>query len=378
MILISAGPSPGVLQTPEIARQIIAARHPVEVVFEPETHRFIGRAAFADPASVVSAPTSSPEAILFAPATAGTVARLAHGLNFGWIGELYAGSRCPVFVAPDLDETTAKHPAVVENLETLRSDGFAVIGTGAFDSAYEVSSAVLGGLGGPLSGKRIVVTAGGTREPIDSVRFVGNRSSGKMGLAVARVARRLGASVVLVAANIAEIEPGVETHVVESVGELREATLRLVEGADALVMAAAVSDFRPAKVAETKLRRRDGLVVEMVATEDILKEVRRRNASLFVVGFAASHGDPRPDAREKLVSKGADLLVGNDISGAGIGFGADDNEVYIVGDGLERFVSRTTKARVARAILDLVVDGIHKERHIQNGAGEDDGGHDAG
>ena len=363
MILISAGPSPKVLQTPEIARQISAAGHPVEIILEPETHRFIGRAAFADPASVVSAPTAPPEAIILAAATAGTIARLAHGLSFEWNYEFNTRGVRPVFVAPDLDEATAKHPAVVENLETLRSDGCMVVGTGVFASAYAVSAAVLGGLGGPLAGKRIVVTAGGTRESIDSVRFVGNRSSGKMGLAVAREARRLGASVVVVAANIAEVEPGMETHAVESVEELREATLRLVEGADALVMAAAVSDFRPAKVAGTKLRRRDGLMIEMVATEDILKEVRRRNAGLFVVGFAASHGDPRPDAREKLRSKGTDLLVGNDISRPGAGFGADENEVYIVGEGTERFVSQTTKIEVARAILEAMVAGIQKGRH---------------
>lgn len=365
MILISAGASQGVLRLPEIAQQISAAGHPVEVILEPEAQRFIGRAAFADPVSVVSEPTSTPEAVLFAPATTATLARLAHNLDFGPVSDLYAGGLRPAFVVPDLDEGTARHPAVVENLNTLCDDGCVVIGEGgASASAVEVSSAVLGGLGGPLTGLRVVVTAGGTREPIDSVRFVGNRSSGKMGLAVAREARRLGASVVVVAANVEGEEPGVETHTVESVEELREATLRLVEGADALVMAAAVSDFRPANVVETKLRRRDGLVVEMVATEDILKEVRRRNPGLFVVGFAASHGDPRPDAREKLRSKGTDLLVGNDISRPGTGFGADENEVYIVGEGTERFVSRTTKTEVARTILDTMVVGIQEGRHI--------------
>jgi len=361
VILISAGASSGILSIPEIARQISAAGHPVEIILEPETHRFIGRAAFADPVSVVSEPTKTPKAILFAPATAITLARLAHGLETGVAGELYTGGLRPVFVAPDLDQATANHPAVIENLKNLRADGCVVV-DGLRAPTVEVSSAVLGGLGGPLAGLRVVVTAGGTREPIDSVRFVGNRSSGKMGLAVAREARRIGASVVLVAANIGEAEPGVKTYAVESVGELREATLRLVEEADALVMAAAVSDFRPANVAETKLRRRDGLVIEMVATEDILKEVRRRNPNLFMVGFAATHGDPRPDAREKLRSKGTDLVVGNDISRPGTGFGADENEVYVVGEGMERFVSRSTKTEVARAILNAMVIGIQEGR----------------
>jgi len=364
VILISAGASRRALKIPEISDQISAAGHPVEVILELDTERFIGRAAFADPVSVVTEPTQNPEAILFAPATSATLARLAHGLTSGAAGELYASGLQPAFVALDLDEATSKQPAVLENLDFLREVGCKVIGTDTnFPSTMEISSVVLGGLGGLLAGLRVLVTAGGTREPIDSVRFVGNRSSGKMGLAVAREATRMGATVTLVAANIESIEPGVETHAVESVDDLREATLRLAEDSDVLVMAAAVSDFTPATVAKTKLRRRDGLVVEMVATEDILKEVRQQNPKLFVIGFAASHGDPRADAREKLRSKGTDLLVGNDISRSDMGFESDDNEVYIVGEETEIFVSRTSKTEVARAILDCMLDGIQKGRH---------------
>lgn len=350
---------------PEISAQLSATGESVEIILEPDTNRFIGRAAFADPASVVSTPTRRPEAILFAPATTATLARLAHGLDGGPAGELYAGGLRPVFIAPDLDPETALNPAVMENLRILREDGCVVVGeNGSASSVTEVSSAVLGGLGGPLAGLRVVVTAGGTREVIDSVRFIGNRSSGKMGLAVAREARRLGAEVVVVAANVEVVDPGVEVHRVACVKELREATLRLVEGADALIMAAAVSDFTPAKVAESKIRRRDGMTLEMVSTEDVLGEVRRRNPDLFVIGFAASYGDPRPDAREKLHSKGADLFVGNDISRPGTGFGADENEVYIVGGGAERFVPQASKAEVARAILDSM-----KTKMQQRGCG---------
>jgi phosphopantothenoylcysteine decarboxylase/phosphopantothenate--cysteine ligase len=345
---------------PEISAQLSAAGESVEVFLEPNTNRFIGRAAFADPASVVSSPTRRPEAILFAPATTTTLARLAHGFDGGPTDELYSGGLRPAFIAPDLEPETASHPAVVKNLRILREDGCVVVGESGFASVAEVSSAILGGLGGPLAGLRVVVTVGGTREIIDSVRFIGNRSSGKMGLAVAREARRLGAEVVVVAANVEVVDSGVEVHRVESVKELREATLRLVEGADALVMAAAVSDFTPAKVAESKIRRRDGMTLEMISTEDVLGEVRRRNPDLFVIGFAASHGDPRPDAREKLRSKGADLFVGNDISRPGTGFGADENEVYIVDDGAERFVPRASKAEVARAILDSMKTKMQK------------------
>ena len=364
MILISAGGSHGVLYTPEIAKKLSLAGHDVEVFLEPEAKHFVGRAAFADLVLVVPEPTQYPDAVLFAPANTATIARLAQGLGQYPSDELYAGGLRPAFVVLDLDPKTASHPAVLENLRLLlREDGCTVLGNGGtFLSATEVTDGVLGGFEGPLSGLRVVVTAGGTREPIDSVRFVGNRSSGKMGLAVAREACRMGAEVSVVAANVGDVGFGVEVYRVESVDELREATLRAVEGADALVMAAAVSDFKPAHRAEDKIRRHDGLVLEMVPTEDVLKEVRRRNPGLFMVGFAASHGDPRPDAREKLRSKDADLIVGNDISRPGLGFGSDENEVYIVGECTERFVLQTTKTEVARAILDSMTLGIHEGR----------------
>lgn len=363
MILISAGGAPGVLSTPEVANRISAAGSRVEVFLEPEAERFVGRAAFADPVLVVSRPTRRPEAVLFSPTTTATLARLAHGLGDSPAEELYAGGLRPAFAVPDLGPEVANHPAVADNLRLLSESVCRTLGDGAaFPTASEIADCVLGGLGGPLLGSRVVVTAGGTREPIDSVRFVGNRSSGKMGLAVAREARRMGAEVVVVAANLGDVGPGIEVHRVESVDELREATLQTVTGADALVMAAAVSDFKPARRAEAKIRRNDGMVLEMIPTEDVLKEVRRRNPELFVIGFAASHGDPRSDAREKLRSKGADLIVGNDISRPGLGFEADENEVYIVGERAERFVPQATKTEVARAILNSMMLGQQERR----------------
>jgi phosphopantothenoylcysteine decarboxylase/phosphopantothenate--cysteine ligase len=355
LILHAVGPGPGALAAPEIVREISGSGRRVEVILESGVRRFVGPAAFEG--STVDEPSESPEALLFAPATAGTLARLARGL-----GPAVAGR---VFVAPDLDASTAEHPAVKENLAFLREDGCRIIASqgGGMAPVREVVAAVLGGLGGPMSGLRVLVTAGGTREPLDSVRFIGNRSSGKMGLAVAREALRLGAEVSVVAANVEGVEPGTEWVAVETADELGVEVLRRAANSDALVMAAAVSDFAPASPVKEKIRRAEGgLRLEFEVTADILKAVRERYPDLFVVGFAATHGDPVPDAREKLGSKGVNLVVGNDISREGIGFGADENEVYVVGKGGERFVPRTSKRGVARVILDGLLAEMSKER----------------
>ena len=356
MILHLVGPAPGALEAPGIAREVAEAGHPVQVMLEPHARGFVGPAAFEG--RLVDEQTEAPEAAIFAPATAGTIARLAHGLDDDY------GARLAV-VVPDLDAGTANHPAVGENLTLLRERGFLVVDSpdGTMAPAGEVVAAVVGGLGGPMGGLHVVVTAGGTHEPIDSVRYIGNRSSGKMGLAIAHEALRLGARVTVVAANVAKREPGAQTHDVETVEELRSEVLDLASGADALVMAAAVSDFAPASPAGEKIRRGEsGLSLELVPTADILKAVRERYPELFVVGFAATHGDPVADARAKLESKGVNLVVGNDISRAGLGFGSDENEVHIVGRGDERFVPRATKREIARAILEGLLTEMGKER----------------
>ena len=357
MILHLVGPGPGALAAPEIAREIADSGRRVEVILEPGARHFVGPAAFEG--RVVDEPSGLPEAVLYAPATVGILARLALGLNRG-----SAGARS-IFVAPDLDPFTAGHPAVEENLALLRADGCRVIlGRGeGMAPVEEVVAGVLGGLAGPMSGLRLLVTAGGTHEPMDSVRFIGNRSSGKMGLAVAREAVRLGARVTVVAANVETAEPGAETCAVETVEQLRAEVLRRAAEADALVMAAAVSDFTPASPVKEKMRRGEGdLNLELRATADVLGAVRERYPDLFVVGFAATHGDPVADAREKLGSKGVNLVVGNDISREDIGFGADENEVYVVGREGERFVPRASKKDVARVILESLLEEMSKER----------------
>jgi len=340
---------------PAVASEIAGTGNRVEVILGQRARRFVGPAAFRDIA-LVDDPSQTPEAVLFAPAPADTLARLARGMD----GRFSASA----VVAPDLDAGTAAHPAVRENLELLREDGYRIVEgrEGGIASTGEIVAGLLGSLGGPMSGLRLLVTAGGTREPIDSVRFIGNRSSGKMGLAVAREALRLGAEVTVVAANVDRVEPGTRYRTVETVEELREGVLDLAADSDALVMAAAVSDFTPASQVREKIRRSSGTSLELAPTADILEAVREQYPDLFVVGFAATHGDPAADAREKLAKKGANLVVGNDISREGVGFGAAENEVYVVGREKERFVSRASKDQVARVILDSIMAEMDEER----------------
>ncbi len=362
MILLAVGPSPGALHAPEIIRELAAAGHRVEVVLQPNTEYFVGPAAFMVLMPVVEKPTEPPEAVIFAPAGAGEVARLARGLDGGVAEYSYSFGVRTVVVALELDEATREHPAVRENVRLLREDGCRVLeGSGdVMAPPLAVANEVLNALGGPMSGLSVLVTAGGTREPIDNVRFVGNRSSGKMGRSVAREALRRGAGVTVVAANVEEKEPGTRWVNVESYAELEEATVKFAGEVDALVMAAAVSDFMPVEVVEGKIRRGGAkeLELKLVATGDILKAVRESNPGLFMVGFAATHGDPVADAREKLESKNVDLVVGNDVSLSGSGFGSDENEVHIVGHAGEQFVSRVPKTEVARAILDALMREI--------------------
>ena len=328
----------------------------MEVILGQRARRFVGTAAFRDVA-LVDDPSETPEAVLFAPATADTLARLARGMD----GRFSAST----IVAPDLDAGTAGHPSVRENIDLLREDGRRIVEgrEGGMASSGEIVAVLLGSLGGPMSGLRLLVTAGGTREPIDSVRFIGNRSSGKMGRALAREALRLGAEVTVVGANVDRVEPGTKYHTVETVEELQGAVLDLAADADALVMAAAVSDFTPVSQVREKIRRSSGTTsLELAPTADILEAVRERYPDLFVVGFAATHGDPLADARQKLAKKGANLVVGNDISREGVGFGAAENEVYVVGREKERFVPRASKEQVARVILDSIMAEMDEER----------------
>jgi phosphopantothenoylcysteine decarboxylase/phosphopantothenate--cysteine ligase len=365
LIFLTVGPGIGALQAPKIARVLTAAGHRVEVTLGHGAKRFVGSAAFRASAAVVEDATELPEAVIFAPATAGTLARLAWDLNDASGEKLGAAGARPVVVAPELDEATAGHPAVQENVSLLREAGYRVLEGSEEDmaSAHLIIGETLHSMGGPLTGLRITVTAGGTREPVDKVRVISNRSSGKMGRAIARQAFRRGAEVTVVAANMEEKEPGVRWVEVETYAEMEEATTNLVKEADALILAAAVSDFRPATSEEGKIRRSDAkeLSLKLVTTGDILKSVRESNPELFMIGFAATHGDPTLDAREKLETKGINLMVGNDISLEGSGFGSEENEVVIVRQAGERFVPRARKEEVAGVILDVLAEEIGQQ-----------------
>jgi len=344
----------------------------------PLTFAAVARAAVLDDDSAWSASggwfehieaARRADVMVIAPATANTVAKLAHGVADNLLTSIFLAFRGPVIVAPAANWAMYEHPATQHNLELLAERGVEVLPTGVGDLACgeegagrmaepevimtAVRRAFAAASESVLAGRRVVVTAGGTREAIDAVRFIGNRSSGKMGRAVADEAYLRGAEVVLVAT-----EPGPDAayrrEVVESAADMADAVGREAADADVLVMAAAVADYRPVAVTEGKIERSDqeSLSLELVRTVDVLGQTRREG--LLRVGFAAEAG-PRIDrARAKKAAKQVDLLVFNDILAAGVGIGSDENEITILTPAREVHVPRTGKAACARAILDEV------------------------
>jgi phosphopantothenoylcysteine decarboxylase / phosphopantothenate---cysteine ligase len=309
-----------------------------------------------------------------APASANTLAKLAHGLADNLLTSSALASVAPLVLAPAMNNRMWEHPATRANIDTLRARGARVVGpgTGSLASKGEAGVGRLAEpaeilatieatltVGGPLDGLRVLVTAGGTREPIDSVRYVGNRSSGRMGLALAEEAARRGAEVTLVAANVSLPVPGgVELIAVETAAELLEQSRAAFAQADVLLMAAAVADFRPAEALEDKITKsgRDRLALELEPTEDVLAALAAaRSEGQTLIGFAAEHGRAGIErGREKRERKGLDAIVVNDISRPEIGFDSSDNEVTIVSAAGERHVPLDSKQAVAGAILDEV------------------------
>jgi phosphopantothenoylcysteine decarboxylase / phosphopantothenate---cysteine ligase len=389
----------------ELVRLAMAAGHSVRVIQTPASLNFVGRATFeavtgapvlveefetdptrgafpGDPESDHS-PISHLELVaradvfVIAPASANTLAKLATGLADNLLTSAALASTAPLVLAPAMNSRMYEHAATRRNLDLLRSRGALVIapGTGRLASRGEwgvgrlaepaeilavVEDALPAGDYTPhsLDGLRVLVTAGGTREPIDSVRFIGNRSSGRMGLALAEEAARRGADVTLIAANVAiPLPANVGTVTVETTAELDTAVRERFPHADVLIMAAAPADFRPAEPVEDKLRREGGPVaLEFEATEDIVAGVTAgRRADQTVVGFAAEHGEGAVRrGRAKLSRKRLDVVVVNDISRGDIGFDSAENEVTIVLADGEREVGRRPKPEVAAAILDEV------------------------
>jgi phosphopantothenoylcysteine decarboxylase/phosphopantothenate--cysteine ligase len=404
----------------ELVRLATGAGHAVRVVQTPASCRFVGRASFAalsgapvlvgeferDPARGAfpdqQPPTHQPighlelvrnaDLYLIAPASANTIAKLAGGLADNLLTSAALAATCPLVVAPAMNNHMYEHPAVRANLDTLRARGVHVVepdagrlasqgeeGVGRLPdparlleccealladrgrraaSTGETSGAAAAS-GGAWRGLRVLVTAGGTREPIDSVRFIGNGSSGRMGLALARTAHERGADVTVIAANVALPRPqGLAWREVATAAELAEACAREFPFCDVLLMAAAVADFRPTEPANGKLKKagREHLRLELEATPDVLKALAaQRRPGQTLVGFAAEHGSGALEyGRGKLREKGLDAVVVNDISRSDIGIGAERNEVAILTAAGEQHVPRAAKTEVAAAILDAV------------------------
>lgn len=318
--------------------------------------------------------------VVVAPATANTLARAANGLADDLLTNTLLTARCPVVMAPAMHTEMWEHPATVANVMALRERGVVVIepdsgrltgadtGPGRLPepaAIHAICLQVLAGRERDLTGRHVVVSAGGTREFLDPVRYLGNRSSGRQGVALAEAALARGASVTLVAANVAIDTPaGADVVRVVTTAELREAMLKAAATADAVVMAAAPADFRPTSFAESKIKKQaDGAAptIELVENPDILVELvqQRTGAHPLIAGFAAETGDANGSvldhARAKLARKGCDLLVVNDVGSERV-FGQPENEVTILAaDGAETAVPRAAKADIAHAIWDAVV-----------------------
>jgi len=309
----------------------------------------------------------SADAVLIAPATANVIAKIACGIADDLLTSTVIASRAPLIIAPAMHTAMWENPATQANVETLRKRGVVFVGpavgrlasggfgTGRFAPVGEILGVTLKvlGRGGDLSGLRIVVTAGGTREPIDPVRFIGNRSTGRMGYAIAAAARDRGAEVVLISGPTELLRPsGVEVVEAISASDMYGA-VRSALPADSLIMAAAVADYTPVKRAKGKIKKGDDkLVLELKRTGDILKSV---SDVRLKVGFAAESGDLIENAKKKLVEKGLDLIVANDITVEGSGFGSEQDEVVLVDSSGVEELPLLPKREVAERILDRVV-----------------------
>ena len=388
----------------EFTRAAMKAGHSVRVIATQASTRFVGAASFAgitgapvlyteweadplrgafpgDP-QPAHAPLShlqlveTADVFLIAPASANTIAKLATGAADNLLTAAALACRRPLIVAPAMNDAMYEHPATQANLATLRDRGVRVLdpgvgalgsigewGVGRLPEPAELLAAVESELApaGDLAGVRVLVSAGGTREAIDSVRYVGNRSSGRMGFALAEEAARRGAYVVVVAANVSlPRAPGIEYVDVTTAAELQAACEARFADCDLLLMAAAVADFRPAQALDAKIKKTEldaAPALALEPTPDVLSGLAaRRRPDQLLVGFAAEHGaGALAYGREKLERKGLDAVVVNDIARADIGFDSTENEVTIVTAADEMHVPRASKGEVARAVIDAVL-----------------------
>jgi phosphopantothenoylcysteine decarboxylase / phosphopantothenate---cysteine ligase len=310
------------------------------------------------------------DALLIAPATADVIAHLAQGIASDFLTTLYLATTAPVVVAPAMNVNMWNHPATQANLETLRQRGVKIVepgsgylacgmvGAGRLAENEAIVAAVLEAMGASqdLSGETVLITAGPTRERIDPVRYLTNRSSGRMGYALAEAALRRGARVLLVSGPTTITPPAAaELRRVESAEQMREAVLNLLPQSTIVIATAAVSDFRARSASDQKLKRKGPLTIELEPTADILKEISARKQSQIIVGFAAETENILENARQKLASKNLDAIVVNDVSREGTGFDSDRNEVTIITHDDVIEVPETTKWEVAQQVLDQVV-----------------------
>jgi phosphopantothenoylcysteine decarboxylase / phosphopantothenate---cysteine ligase len=311
------------------------------------------------------------DALVVAPCTADTLAKFAHGQADDFLSTLYLATPAPVIVAPAMNVEMWQHLATQENLQTLRHRGVRIVepdsgylacgmvGAGRLAEPGAIASAALAVLGviRDFAGETVLITAGPTREPVDPVRFLGNRSSGKMGYALAEAAVRRGANVIVVSGPVT-LEPpaGAELVSVETTEQMRDAVLARAPGASIIIAAAAVSDFRLRSIAQQKIKRNGAMTLDLEATPDILAElVTCRRAEQLLVGFAAETQNAVENGRLKLRKKGLDAIVVNDVSKPGIGFDSDRNEVAILTTDDEVSVPESSKSKIAHRILDVVL-----------------------
>ena len=311
------------------------------------------------------------EALVVAPATANILAKFAHGIADDFLTTMYLATTAPVLVAPAMNVNMWNHAATQANLETLRQRGVRVVepgtgelacgmvGKGRMAEPDAIADAVLRALGRrhDLAGEIVLVTAGGTREALDPVRYLGNRSSGKMGYALAEAAQSRGAKVILVSGPTA-LHPPAHCEVVKVVtaGEMREVVLKRMAEATLVVKAAAVADYRPVAVSEQKLKRTGPMTLELTPTEDILAEVvRRRRPGQLIIGFAAETNDGVANGRAKLAAKGADAIVVNDVTADGVGIESDKNAATFLTATTSIELHEMPKRQLADRILDEIL-----------------------
>ena len=364
----------------ELARLLVRAGHDVTPILTPEAESFIAAKTFEALARKELPRELYPhlmeaDLLVVAPLSANTLAKLAHGLADNVLTQTALAFEGPVVAAPAMNPRMWSTPATQANVETLRARGVELVGPAEGETAEgelglgrmsepdEIFQRVFSLLANreQLRGRRVLVTAGGTREPLDAVRFLGNRSSGRMGTALAAEARRRGAEVTLVASNLAVPAPvGVDVVLAPTAADVARETAARPD-ADVVLMAAAVADYRPAEPDEEK-RPKDERpwTVTLEPTTDVLRELgERRTNGQLLVGFAADRGERGlARAREKLEAKRADLIVYNDVSRSDIGFDADDNEVVLVAADGERRIPKAAKERIAAAILDEVAERL--------------------